>query len=495
MSGETLHGKVLRAVNGGYGLLQIDGQTVFARNALKGEDVTVAIRSKRKGVLFGEAASVETRHEGRREAPCPVASRCGGCHYQIAGPGAQEEAKKEALAELLGRAHIDLPISRWHSGPEFGWRARVELHGARLEEAFTLGFFEERSHRVVPAAGCLQVSERMRTLIDVVVKALSAGGIKSGSVEIAESFSGPGLVLVASEPSLTSVLRRHSHELGLSGLALKTSKNEAATIYGDARIENKIAGVTLHHSVMSFFQANRFMTETLLQAVMDRAAVTLDGVTSIELNLADPASIDAAVAEALAVDDNGSTDRLYAEEAGETAASLLAGLMDDSTPGPSISLTAYPEFYRSLIAGTAVRERRPVHPRLSIWGPFEARLQQPDVVVLGSLNEGTWPEAADPGPWLNRPMRAMLGLPSPEEKVGYSALDFTTLLGADKVYLTRALKIDGVPTVPSRWLMRFSALLQGLGLEAEQRRNGAERFFAAQGHAAVGVGQHGRQGS
>lgn len=276
MSGEILHGKVLRAVNGGYGLLQIDGQTVFARNALKGEDVTVAVRSKRKGVLFGEAVSVETRHEGRREAPCPVASRCGGCHYQIAGAAAQEEAKKEALAELLGRAHIDLPISRWHSGPEFGWRARVELHGARLEEGFTLGFFEERSHRVVPAATCLQVSERMRTLIDVVVRALSAGGIKSGSVEIAESFSGPGLVLVASEPSLTSVLRRHSHELGLSGLALKTSKNEAATIYGDARIENKISGVTLHHNVMSFFQANRFLTESLLQAVMDRASIDPD---------------------------------------------------------------------------------------------------------------------------------------------------------------------------------------------------------------------------
>ncbi len=272
MSGEILQGKVLRAVNGGYGLLQIDGQTVFARNALKGEDVTLAVRSKRKGVVFGEAVSVETRHEGRREAPCPVASRCGGCHYQIAGPAAQEEAKKEALAELLGRAHIDLPISRWHSGPEFGWRARVELHGARLEEAFTLGFFEERSHRVVPAAVCLQVSERMRTLIDVVVKALSAGGIKSGSVEIAESFSGPGLVLVASDPALTSVLRRHSHELGLSGLALKTSKNEAATIYGDARIENKVSGVTLHHNVMSFFQANRFLTESLLQAVMAQAA-------------------------------------------------------------------------------------------------------------------------------------------------------------------------------------------------------------------------------
>jgi len=273
MSGEILRGQVLRAVNGGYGLLQIEGQTVFARNALKGEELTVAVKSRRKGVSFGEAVSVETPHSHRRDAPCAVASRCGGCHYQTADPVAQEEAKKEALLELLGRAHLDLPVSRWHSGPEMGWRARVELHGARLDEGFTLGFFEERSHRVVPAATCLQVSERMRNLIALVVRALSDGGVKAGSVEIAESFTGPGLVLVASDPSLTSVLRRHSHELGLSGLGLKTSKNEAATIYGDISVENTVGGLALRHNAMSFFQANRFLTESLLAAVMKAAEI------------------------------------------------------------------------------------------------------------------------------------------------------------------------------------------------------------------------------
>jgi len=168
----------------------------------------------------------------------------------------------------LGRAHIDLPLAGWNTGPELGWRARVELHGARLDEGFTLGFFEERSHRVVPAASCQQVSERLRGLIAKVVRALSEGGVKAGSVEIAESFDGPGLVLVASDPGLTAVLRRHSHELGLSGLALKTSKNEAATVYGDISVENMVGGIALRHNVMSFFQANRFMTEDLLGAVM-----------------------------------------------------------------------------------------------------------------------------------------------------------------------------------------------------------------------------------
>ncbi len=111
-----------------------------------------------------------------------------------------------------------------------------------------------------------------------------------------------------------------------------------------------------------------------------------------------------------------------------------------------------------------VRPRVAVHPRLFIWGPFEARLQQTDVIILGSLNDGTWPEAADPGPWLNRPMRRSSGLPSPEEKIGHAAHDFTSLLGAERVYMTRAEKIDGVPTVPSRWLMRLKALLAGMGV-------------------------------
>ena len=38
------------------------------------------------------------------------------------------------------------------------------------------------------------------------------------------------------------------------------------------------------------------------------------------------------------------------------------------------------------------------------------------------------------------------------------------------VYLTRAAKIDGVPTVPSRWLLRLQALLSGLGFQKLLRR-------------------------
>jgi ATP-dependent helicase/nuclease subunit B len=171
------------------------------------------------------------------------------------------------------------------------------------------------------------------------------------------------------------------------------------------------------------------------------------------------------VAEALAADETGSAIALWAEEAGEAASLLLTLLQDEAIAGPEIALTDYPEFYRTLAQGETVRPRVPVHPRLFIWGPFEARLQQPDIVIIGGLNDGTWPERAEPDPWLNRPMLEALELPPPEARIGDAAHDFTMLLGAQRVFMTRAAKIDGVPTVPSRWLMRLEAVLGGLGLD------------------------------
>lgn len=155
---------------------------------------------------------------------------------------------------------------------------------------------------------------------------------------------------------------------------------------------------------------------------------------------------------------------LWQGVAGEAASALFSEILDPDAPDISITCADYADLYASLTARENVREHAIAHPRVSIWGPLEARLQQPDVIILGSLNEGVWPETVEPGAWLNRQMRVDLGLPAPEETIGRSAHDFTSLFGASEVVLTRARKNDGVPAVPSRWLMRILALLNGAGL-------------------------------
>ena len=172
----------------------------------------------------------------------------------------------------------------------------------------------------------------------------------------------------------------------------------------------------------------------------------------------------ATAAEKLARDASGSSSGLWQGDAGEALSVLLAELID---AGHGLPLTAedYPPFYRSLVGGEVVRPRAALHPRLFIWGPLEARLQQPDLVILGSLNEGIWPRHQETGPWLSRPMRETLGLSPPERRIGLAAHDFVQGLGAREVYLTRAHKVGGVQTVPSRWLQRLLALVKASGLE------------------------------
>ncbi|MDX2203891.1 MAG: double-strand break repair protein AddB [Hyphomicrobiaceae bacterium] len=153
---------------------------------------------------------------------------------------------------------------------------------------------------------------------------------------------------------------------------------------------------------------------------------------------------------------------LWFGRAGEWGSKFFAKLMDEDLVAPEVAAEDYPELYRALVAQKSLRIDGPEHPRIAIRDPFEARLQLPDLVILGGLNEGTWPAGAEPGPWLSRPMRATLGLPSPEERIGEAAHGFASLLGAPNVMLTRAAKVDGAPTVPSRWLLRLEALRKGL---------------------------------
>jgi ATP-dependent helicase/nuclease subunit B len=108
------------------------------------------------------------------------------------------------------------------------------------------------------------------------------------------------------------------------------------------------------------------------------------------------------------------------------------------------------------------------HPRVELLGVLEARLLAYDTVVLAGLNEGTWPAMPDPGPWLSREQRAELGLLSPDAAVGFAAADFiASACSAGRVIFSRAQKVDGEPTVPSRWLTRLSALAGDAALRPE----------------------------
>ncbi|EFH11222.1 PD-(D/E)XK nuclease family protein, partial [Teichococcus cervicalis] len=199
------------------------------------------------------------------------------------------------------------------------------------------------------------------------------------------------------------------------------------------------------------------------------------------------AHLNAAEALAAARDRPGGL-RLYAGEEGEPLAVFLSTLPPALRELPPMSPASWPALFDVLLEGPAapgVRIGRgreyAQHPRIAILGLLEARLQDFDLAVLGSLEEGVWPQSTDPGPWMSRPMRGDFGLPEPEARIGRVAADFMlAAASAPRVVLARARKRAGAPTVPSRWLTRLETFLggqaPGLGLPRERALDWASRL-------------------
>jgi ATP-dependent helicase/nuclease subunit B len=152
-------------------------------------------------------------------------------------------------------------------------------------------------------------------------------------------------------------------------------------------------------------------------------------------------------------------------ESAEDERATLAAAAAVANPAPTFALADYAQFFAELCGDARKEGAGDPHPRLTLRTPLDFRLLSADVLVLGGLNEGSWPRAAGPSPWLNRRDRDFIGLSPEERRVGQSAQDFAALASsAPKVVLTRSRRVDGALTRPSRWIARMTALASGAGL-------------------------------
>ncbi|MBL4810911.1 MAG: double-strand break repair protein AddB, partial [Rhodobacteraceae bacterium] len=153
---------------------------------------------------------------------------------------------------------------------------------------------------------------------------------------------------------------------------------------------------------------------------------------------------------------------LWAEAAGRKALIATQELRRHADIGAPLSPLEYSALFDGILAMHEVRDRDKGHPHVLIWGTLEARVQGADLVILGGLNDGIWPQTPKADPWLNRQMRAQAGLLLPERRVGLSAHDYMQAVAGAQVCLSRTIRSEDAPTVPSRWLNRLTNLMEGL---------------------------------
>jgi ATP-dependent helicase/nuclease subunit B len=224
----------------------------------------------------------------------------------------------------------------------------------------------------------------------------------------------------------------------------------------------------------------------LSDAVLHRASLLLDRVATALAPLermASPGDQDfAALAgchrEAVA-SASLDADGMPAAFAGTDGVALDAAFAEIAEKAQPFMVEAadYVELFGVVIGDRVVRRPSAPESRVRIYGPLEARLTNVDRVVIGGLVEGVWPPDPRSDPWLNRPMRHALGLDLPERRIGLSAHDFAQLTGAAEVFLTRAAKVAGTPTVASRFLQRLAAVAGDGAWQAAVDRGERYRAF------------------
>jgi len=273
------------------------------------------------------------------------------------------------------------------------------------------------------------------------------------------------LVLDLAESGLAPVplLAALKHPLAAGGLAPEVFRDYAR------RLEHKIRGPRPAPGFTGL-RAALGAGNRELHGFVDRlekwVGPLAEQLTRDSVSIAELAMAHVEAAEQLAATDaETGIARLWQEAAGEAAARFCHELIDAAGDFPAIPAPHYPALFEALAAGIVVRPAFGRHPRLAIWGLVEARLQQADLLVLGGLNEGTWPGPTAFDPWMSRQMRQQFGIAVPERAIGIAAHDFAQSVGAPAVALTRAARREGVPTIPSRWLLRLDAVLRATGLE------------------------------
>jgi 23S rRNA (uracil1939-C5)-methyltransferase len=273
--GDVLELGIETPVSRGLGPARHEGQVVFVPRGLPGERVRARVEKVGRGFVRAGSEAVLQAARERREPPCPLFDRCGGCAYQHLDYAAQLRLKTDVLRESLARAgaawdgDLDLLAS-----PETGWRTRVRFHLQETLGDWRLGLHEEGSHRVVDLDTCLQVSPSLLRATRALLAGLSAHPAWARRVEtVALSESADGSALVAAlawqgDPADGAGLAALATDAPwLTGLGLETAEGRYVSLAGSPWVEADAAGLRYRSHVLSFFQGNRHLLGPLVERV------------------------------------------------------------------------------------------------------------------------------------------------------------------------------------------------------------------------------------
>lgn len=283
------------------GVCRADGFTVFVPGAIDGERVRVRIVKVERRYAFGRVEEVLSPSSARREPPCPIYRRCGGCaaqHMRYEETLLYKQRQVQDCLSRIGGLHIEVPPVLGMENP-WHYRNKGAYPVGGTASAPRIGFFAPRSHDLVdlPQIGCAIQREEANAAVDAVKKWMRKSGAEpydeilhkglvrhvmarvaqTGETMVVLAVNGERVpkpadlikTLQAAVPKLTGVM-----------LSVNTAKTNVilgkrlVTLWGTDSMIDTLCGLRFRVSPLSFFQVNPEQTEKLYALALEFAALT-----------------------------------------------------------------------------------------------------------------------------------------------------------------------------------------------------------------------------
>jgi 23S rRNA (uracil1939-C5)-methyltransferase len=253
------------------------GLVVFCFGPLPGERARVRIAQVKPKYAVGEMLKLVAGSVNRTSPFCNVFGTCGGCQLQHLAYPAQlrwkTEAVRNALLRIGGFEDVSVRDCVGMTNPR-GYRNKMSLVVDHARGTPTIGFYQQRTHEIVPIDGCPVVTPQLNDYIGRLNAARNAPATRDlfapakHIVSRNARASGEAVVTVTTAQSSPEVERcaealvhalpgavglTNSFDLG-SQNAIMGRRHK--TLVGRSEIEETIAGVRYRVSASSFFQVN-----------------------------------------------------------------------------------------------------------------------------------------------------------------------------------------------------------------------------------------------
>ena len=237
----------------GRGITHINDKICFVKDALPEEIVDIEIINENKKFSEAITKKVKEKSPNRIKSKCKYSNKCGGCTFSHLLFEEENKYKEEKVKEIINRfADLDKKlVKKIVSNEEYNYRNKIILHGIGKN----LGFYEERTHSIIPINNCHLISHKMNKVIKVLNK------INERIEEVLiRCNNDDSMIMVELEGKVSDLeeLKDICDVLIYNGLILSE----------EDELINEIGNKKYYLSYSSFFQVNRFLTKNLYDEVL-----------------------------------------------------------------------------------------------------------------------------------------------------------------------------------------------------------------------------------